>query len=79
MKNKFIVQNQKYRRQETEWNFMKYLKQMHDAYAVSGGALNSTHSLLVYSVGTKVTRLKAAVHYIRFTLLVSRKSEKSYA
>jgi len=33
---------------------------------------------MVYSVGTKATRLKAAVHY-SFTLLISRKSEKSYA
>ena len=35
--------------------------------------------ILVYSVGTKATRRKDAVHYIRFTLLISRKSEKSYA
>jgi len=36
--------------------------------------------ILMYSVGMKATRRKAAVHYIiRCTRLISRKSEKSYA
>jgi len=34
--------------------------------------------ILVYSIGTKATRRKAAVHYAA-ALLISRKSEKSYA
>jgi len=36
--------------------------------------------ILLYLVGMKATRRKASVHYIiRCTLLISRKSEKSYA
>jgi len=35
--------------------------------------------ILVYSVVTKATRRKAAVHYASHSLIISRKSEKSYA